>query len=125
MPFYSAIAEGTRSELLQAAIDNNPVVINSTSTENVTILAGRAGFKAAVIGWDLTGAHADDEAKFSYGSSPTDLSGKIVDGAVTDTSKPTDEVIYAAPDGEDLKLSTTVTTSITGIVQVSYIKNRA
>lgn len=124
MTFYSAIAEATRSELLQAALDNDPLAINSTSTEAVTLLPAKPGFQAACIAYNLTGAHADDEAKFTYGSAPTDISGKIVDGAVTAESTVEKQVIYKAPENEILKLSTTVTTSIVGVVQLCYIKVR-
>lgn len=124
MVFYSAIAEATRAELLQAALDNDPIAVNSTSTEAITLLAAKPGFKAAVIGYNLTGAHANDEAKFTYGSAPTDISGKIVDGAVNAESTVDKQLVYAAPVNEALKLSTTVTTSIVGQVQVAYIKVR-
>lgn len=124
MVFYSAICEATRAELLAAALDNNPVNVNSTSTEDVTLLAAKPGFQAIAFAYSLTGAHTHDEAKFTYGSVPTDISGKIVDGTETSTSTIEQQVIYAAPENEILKLSTTVTTSIIGPVHVCYRKVR-
>ena len=119
----SSIAEATRAELIQAAFDNAPVAVDTSSTEVVTILAGKAGHKAAVFAYDLTSG-ASDSLKLVYGSSNTDLTGNLIGASDTVRVNPNDLLIYAAPDGEDLKFSSTISNGINGTIQVAYVKVR-
>ncbi len=120
-----AIAEATLSEILQAQFDNDPVVVSASGTATPTILAGRAGFRAAVLGYTIKSTGANS-VQFKSGDTPDDISGDIsVANAEEIKQLPKDLLILQAAEGEDLKVTYTIGGgSLEGHINVGYVKVR-
>ena len=86
------------------------------SAGDSTLLAGRSGLRAAVLGGHLE-LGASTTFKFTYGSSPTDITEAI--SATWD--RRLGEALLIAPSGEDLKLTVAGSNNATGHVYVGYL----
>lgn len=121
------IAEASQAELLKAAMQNGSLVkVDVATTTSSTVAAGIAGYSAAIIAGKVRSSGAANAVQFTYGSSPTDLTGDFEANDGADFEVKLGEQIIAAPEGEDLKMTLTIGAGgLDGFLQVAYIKIRS